>query len=152
MIPNSFTVRVYGIYINENNQLLLSDEIIQDKYFIKLPGGGLEFGEGILDCLKREWMEEVGTEIEIKEHFYINDFYIASVFNPQAQIISVYYIVEPINKNFITTFKKFDFSENNLNINQSLRFENLQDINLEDITFLTDRKVVELLKEKFKKL
>lgn len=147
MPPSKFTIRVYGIYINENNQLLLSDEFIQGKYFTKFPGGGLEFGEGIFDCLKREWMEEVGIDIEIKEHFYTNDFFIASVFNPDAQVISIYYIVEPLDKNIITTSKKFDFLSENKNSDQSLRFQNLEEIDLDDITLLTDRTVVELLKK-----
>jgi hypothetical protein len=47
-----FNVRVYGLLFDEKNRLLVSDEFIRGNYFTKLPGGGLEFGEGTRDCLK----------------------------------------------------------------------------------------------------
>ena len=47
-----FNVRVYGILIDSNKRLLVSDEFIRGNYFTKFPGGGLEFGEGTRDCLK----------------------------------------------------------------------------------------------------
>ena len=71
-----FNIRVYGLLIDQpNQQILVSKEIILGQEIIKFPGGGLEFDEGIADCLKREWMEEAGLEIEILEHFYTNDFF-----------------------------------------------------------------------------
>ena len=48
-----FNIRVYGILINEQHQLLVSDEYIRGNYYTKFPGGGLEFGEGTRDCLVR---------------------------------------------------------------------------------------------------
>ena len=68
-------VRVYGIWINDDSQILLSDEYYDGAYFTKFPGGGLELGEGVLDCLKREWKEELGVEIENIRHFYTTDFF-----------------------------------------------------------------------------
>ena len=41
-----FNVRVYGILINEKNQLLVSDEYDFGFPHTKFPGGGLEYGEG----------------------------------------------------------------------------------------------------------
>ena len=43
-----------------NKQVLVSDEHIRGSYYTKFPGGGLELGEGTRDCLKREFMEEMG--------------------------------------------------------------------------------------------
>ena len=34
-------------------------------YVTKFPGGGMEFGEGTIDCIKRECMEEFGEEVEV---------------------------------------------------------------------------------------
>ena len=57
------TVRVYGVLIDPIHGLLVSDEFIRGDFFTKLPGGGLEFGEGTRDCLVREFQEETGMDI-----------------------------------------------------------------------------------------
>ncbi|RZK13557.1 MAG: NUDIX hydrolase, partial [Flavobacterium sp.] len=49
-----FNVRVYGVLINHDNQVLISDEQSGGRTFSKFPGGGLELGEGLIDALKRE--------------------------------------------------------------------------------------------------
>ena len=49
---NTTNIRVYGIIINDENQVLLSDELRFGNAFTKFPGGGLEWGEGTKDCLK----------------------------------------------------------------------------------------------------
>nr|MCU0376467.1 NUDIX domain-containing protein [Chitinophagaceae bacterium] len=60
-----FNVRVYGILINEQGELLVADEKIRGGYYTKFPGGGLEFGEGTRDCLVREFQEELGLKVEV---------------------------------------------------------------------------------------
>src|SRR5262245_30624125 len=93
------SIRVYGILINENKQLLVSDELIRGGYFTKFPGGGLEFGEGTRDCLKREFKEEMNLDVEVGDHIYTTDYYQESAFKPGLQIFSVYYFakaLEPI--------------------------------------------------------
>lgn len=106
-----FNVRVYGVLIDRQKRLLVSDEFIRGSYFTKLPGGGLEYGEGTRDCLKREFMEETGLTVEVGDHIYTTDFFQLSAFNNKDQIISIYYFVkaiEPIILNTKTT--PFDFS------------------------------------------
>ena len=51
---NLFNIRVYGILINDKKQVLVSDEFIRGSYYTKFPGGGLEYGEGLIEALKRE--------------------------------------------------------------------------------------------------
>ncbi len=91
MVPKRFNVRVYGIWISEG-RLLVNEEMIRGKRVIKLPGGGLELGEGTIDGLKREWMEELGLEIEVLAHFYTTDFFQQSAFD-DSQVISIYYLI-----------------------------------------------------------
>ena len=55
MSVSRFNIRVYGIWIDEDDKVLLSDEFFRDTYMTKFPGGGLELGEGTIDGLKREW-------------------------------------------------------------------------------------------------
>lgn len=88
-----FNIRVYGICINERKEVLLSDESHLDMDFTKFPGGGLEFGEGMIDCLKREFREEFNLEIEIGELFYLTDFFQISAFSASDQVISIYYLI-----------------------------------------------------------
>ena len=139
-----FNVRVYGLLFNNNNEVLLSDEYEYGQYFTKFPGGGLELGEGLIDALKREFMEECNAEIEVTGHFYTTDFYEKSSFN-DSQVISIYYLakeVHPLQLNFKT--KVFDFDEN---INQSFRWVKIDKLTEADVTFKTDKTVVNLLKK-----
>jgi ADP-ribose pyrophosphatase YjhB (NUDIX family) len=92
MTPNSFTIRVYGLLIHEE-QLLLSRENVYGKIYNKLPGGGLEFGEGVVDCVKREFMEEAQIQIHKTEHFYTTEKYYVSAFDATKQVLSLYYKV-----------------------------------------------------------
>ena len=73
---DQYIVRVYGIVINGNQELLLSDEFQLNTKMTKFPGGGMDFGEGTIDCLRREFREECsGQEILNISHFYTTDFF-----------------------------------------------------------------------------
>ena len=105
-----FNVRVYGILIDEEDRLLVSDEFIRGAYITKLPGGGLEIGEGTRDGLAREFMEEANLKITVGDHFYTTDFFQISAFNNVDQIISIYYLVHSENtKDIQAKTIAFDF-------------------------------------------
>ncbi|MXV52211.1 NUDIX domain-containing protein [Pedobacter sp. HMF7647] len=140
-----FNVRVYGLLINESDEILISDEEEFGVRFTKFPGGGLEFGEGLIEGLKREFVEECNLAIEVAEHFYTTDFFIKSAFN-ESQVISVYYLVKPlsaIDLNFKQELFDFDMEGD---IKQAFRWKAVSEIQVEDVTFPTDQRVVELLK------
>jgi ADP-ribose pyrophosphatase YjhB (NUDIX family) len=92
-----FNVRVYGILLVDDC-VVVTDEITRGGKFTKLPGGGLEFGEGTRDCLKREFLEEMDLEVEIGDHIYTTDFFQMSAFNKEQQIISIYYYAEAVGE------------------------------------------------------
>lgn len=140
-----FNVRAYFILINDDGEILVSDEIIAGKKYTKLPGGGVEYGEGIEDALKREALEELGQPVEIVRHIYTTGFFVHSAFNPADQVISVYYHVRLLEApRFRVARKKFDF---NLEEHQteSFRWVSLDKINLRDFAFPADRYVLERL-------
>ena len=148
-----FNIRVYGILINEQNQVLLADEFIRGKYYTKFPGGGLESGEGTRDCLKREFMEEMKLQVEIGDHIYTTDFYQQSAFNPDHQIISIYYYakaLDPITVPLRT--REFDFDERELEIYareqeiETFRFIDWAALSPDKVTLPIDKYVVSLLK------
>ena len=137
-------VRVYGILIH-NNKLLVSDEFIKGMKITKLPGGGLEFGEGTHDCLKREFKEELDLDIEIESNFYTTDFFVNSAFSRSNQLISIYYIVKSKqNFKFKTSNKPFDFEKLEEGA-QSMRWIEIPALSENDFTFIIDKRVGELL-------
>lgn len=153
-----FNVRVYGILINGQQQVLVSDEYIRGSYFTKFPGGGLEFGEGTRDCLKREFMEEMNLAVSIGEHIYTTDFFQLSAFNPGHQIISIYYFahaLEPINVPLRD--KPFAFDEQQLSIYkeageiETFRFINRDEFSPESVSLPIDKIVAGMVKEMMSK-
>jgi ADP-ribose pyrophosphatase YjhB (NUDIX family) len=145
----NFNVRVYGLLINEHNELLISDEQEYGMRFTKFPGGGLEFGEGLIDGLKREFVEECDVEVAVLNHFYTTDFFVKSAFN-DSQIISVYYVVKnitPINLNIKTVVFDFDGEGEVL---QAFRWVKISDLHRENFPFPTDQEVAKLLESQIK--
>jgi len=150
MSEQRFVIRVYAIIINERQEVLLSDEYMLDTLMTKFPGGGLEYGEGPIGCLKREAIEEFGQEIEIVSHFYTTDFYQKSLFHDNAQLISIYYRARFTSQiKFKISEKPFDFLSN-INGSQSFRWFSIKELTESELTFSIDKKVVMLLKEQLK--
>lgn len=140
----NFNVRVYGLLINESNEVLISDEQEYRMRFTKFPGGGLEFGEGLADGLKREFVEECNADVQILEHFYTTDFFVKSAFN-DSQVISVYYLVKNVTPlNLVFKTKVFDFDGEG-EILQAFRWVELARLADEVFLFPTDAHVAKLL-------
>lgn len=149
------SVRVYGVLINDEQEVLVSDEYIRGSYYTKFPGGGLEVGEGTRDCLKREFMEEMGLQVEVLDHIYTTDFYQPSAFNNAHQILAIYYYVralEPIRAPLRT--KAFDFDEHQLAAyrdkgeTETFRFLGWEQFSGQQMTLPIDQLVARLVKEK----
>jgi 8-oxo-dGTP diphosphatase len=147
MSISKFNIRVYGLAIHDG-KILVADEILQGKHVTKFPGGGLEFGEGIIDCLHREFMEELNAEIENLDLFYGTDFFQQSSFDPTHQVICIYYTCRLKNPDSLkTTTKKFDFKEE-IERAESFRWQNLNSLKTKEFAFPIDKVVVEkLIKE-----
>jgi ADP-ribose pyrophosphatase YjhB (NUDIX family) len=142
-----FNVRVYGLLISDEREILISDEKEYGTLFSKFPGGGLEYGEGLIDGLKREFMEECEMEIEVISHFYTTDYFVKAMF-VEGQLISVYYLVKnvgPIQLNIKQ--KAFDFDSEG-EVLQAFRWVKLSELKPDDVTFPIDKHVVELLNRK----
>jgi ADP-ribose pyrophosphatase YjhB (NUDIX family) len=150
---NHISIRVYGLLINEHRQVLLSDEFIRGQYYTKFPGGGLEFGEGLRDGLKREFQEELQLNVEVADHIYTTDFYQQSAFNPNHQILSVYYHVHPLEPIRVALRKKaFDFDADQLAVyektqqTETFRYIDWDDFSGEALSLPIDKIVADLLK------
>ncbi|MBL0130845.1 MAG: NUDIX domain-containing protein [Chitinophagaceae bacterium] len=151
-----FNLRVYGILINDQKQVLVSDELIRGSYITKFPGGGLEFGEGTRDCLQREFMEEMGLKVTVNDHIYTTDYFQVSAFNPAHQIVSIYYGVTALEKiHTPLKIKPFDFDEQQLKVyeqtseTETFRFIDWENFSAASVTLPIDRLVADLVKEKY---
>lgn len=145
-----FNIRVYGIYMQANS-VLVTDEFRLGLRMTKFPGGGLELGEGVIDCLRREIKEELHQEPVILQHFYTTDFFQrALLVEPPSQLISIYYFMDLPFPNLIPlSIKPFDFPHDEEGA-QSFRLLKL-DESFEAMTFPIDRHVWKLLQKTFLK-
>jgi ADP-ribose pyrophosphatase YjhB (NUDIX family) len=142
-----FNVRAYLILYNDNDEILLSDELIAGKKYTKFPGGGVEFGEGIEDAIRREAIEELGQEVEIIQHIYTTGFFVESTFRPGHQVISVYYQVQLIEPpKFRIATSKFDFNTDT-HATESFRWAKLATIHPNELSFVADKFLLNLLQE-----
>jgi len=65
-------VRPTGILIEDQKILLIKQDVTEKRHW-SLPGGKLEAGESIEQCLVRELKEETGLDISVKELLYVCD-------------------------------------------------------------------------------
>jgi 8-oxo-dGTP diphosphatase len=154
-----FNIRVYGILVNDEKKVLVSDEYIRGKYYTKFPGGGLDLGEGTRDCLRREFKEEMDLDVEIGNHIYTTDFFQMSAFNPEDQIISIYYFVKALEEiKAPLRNKEFDFDEDQLKIYkekneiETFRFIDWDNFCAESVTLPIDKVVASMLMQKLQNI
>lgn len=148
-----FNIRVYGILQNADGDVLVSDEYIRGNQYTKFPGGGLEFGEGTRDCLEREFLEEMQLKVLVKEHLYTTDFFQMSAFNPEHQIISIYYRVEALEEIRVPLRTRlFDFDEAQMEVyrktgeTETFRFISWNSFSSDSVSLPIDKVVADLIR------
>ena len=145
MQVNQFNIRVYGFLIDDGS-VLITDEFRLGIFMTKFPGGGLQFGEGTVDCLKREFMEELNIPITVLSHYYTTDFFQPTTLLPSnMQLLNIYYLV--------TTEKPYSFpiaqTRNEIPAvdgAQSFRWVKIKNLSEGEFTFPIDRFIVQKLK------
>ncbi len=142
-----FMIRVYALIIH-SDFILVCDENYDGYSMTKFPGGGVEYGEGIRDALVREIKEEMQAEITDLLHFYTTDFFQASAFHPNTQLVSVYYSAAiknvesfPANVSLIPTYPESKHYRH-------FRWIPLRELTPDALTFPIDKHVAELLTSK----
>jgi ADP-ribose pyrophosphatase YjhB (NUDIX family) len=137
----NYNLRVYGLLFKDD-AVLVTDEYRAGMIMTKFPGGGLEKGEGLADCLIREFEEEIGMKVAVEDFFYVNDFLQVSRFNPKDQLLSFYYFVSsdelskipaPVSLNLLKAGE------------QTFRWVKLDELNAAEFTFPIDQLVVRKL-------
>ena len=72
MNDKKIVVRTRGVILSGDELLVVKHS--HDHKFYALPGGHLEYGETVLECMVREINEELGIKPEIGRLLYIHDF------------------------------------------------------------------------------
>lgn len=148
MREEQFNIRVYGLLI-DRERVLVTDEFRLNTLMTKFPGGALEFGEGTIDCLKREFREELDLKINVASHFYTTDYYQPTMLLPSTmQLISIYYLVEAAEPmRFPVAGIPFSFPEK-VEGAQCFRWIPLSMLSEENVTFPIDKHVVSMILNK----
>lgn len=137
-----YNLRVYGIIINSNNEVLVSDERRYGVSMTKFPGGGLNWGEGHKETLVREIKEEMNLDAEIGEFFYVNDFFQSSAYREEDQLFSFYYRVLKVDFDAIPISNhSYPLSEEG----EKFRWVSISKLSEEMFTFPIDKVVSSLI-------
>lgn len=72
---NKLRSRVCGICIQDDKLLLVRHgSTVNNNAFWAPPGGGIQYGETMQACLKRELQEETGLEVKVERFLFVNEF------------------------------------------------------------------------------
>lgn len=123
---NERIYRARGVIINSQNEILLG----YCKGTYQFPGGYLEKGETINECLKREIQEETGIVINTRD---LKPFYIVKYYNKNWPVEGTNRYTE-LNYFLILTDEKPNINNTNLDateqeFNYELRYVKLSELN-----------------------
>lgn len=75
MYGNRVRLRVCGLLVKDGGLLMVNHKGLTDEnVFWAPPGGGLDFDETLNEALQREFKEETGLEIVVKEFLFVYEF------------------------------------------------------------------------------
>ena len=137
------TSRVYGFLINSANQVLVSIERFKGIPIIKFPGGGVEWGEGLLEALVREFKEELEISIRVKKNIYFNDFPVESAIDKRYQVQAFFYEVEPLEPIRFSTVLSLEPPEENT---ENFIWVDLKNLSEELFTYKIEKEAAKALK------
>ncbi len=96
MIDNNATprpiIRAASILI-ENGRICLVKQEVTDTRHWALPGGKLELGETLSECIAREFEEETGLVVQVRELLYVTD---RITTDPYIHLVHMSFLVEKV--------------------------------------------------------
>lgn len=60
--------------IIQGSKVLMTKNQDNEGFFYLFPGGGQDYGETLTDTVKRECIEEIGSNVEVKELLHIREY------------------------------------------------------------------------------
>lgn len=83
--------RVNGILIQDNQILMIKHKMAADRFFWNVPGGGMKYGTNVSENLIREFKEETGLEIQVKDFVCAHEY-----LETPLHAIELFFMVEQI--------------------------------------------------------
>ena len=121
------TTRARAIIVNSNKEVLMCYSDGRNHY--EFPGGHLEFGENLIEGLKRELLEETGIEIE-KENtipFYSIKYYCKNYHDTgKNRLVEIYYFL--VYTDLVYDVSKIKLDENEKYENYECRYIGIEKI------------------------
>jgi mutator protein MutT len=75
LLKNKKLIRLAGGVVVREGKILIGKRKAGDTFggYWEIPGGKVEKGENLANCLKREMKEELGIKVDVKRSFYKNE-------------------------------------------------------------------------------
>jgi len=90
VFKNNIRMRASGILKKDDSVLLVQlKSPVSNELVWMPPGGGIEFGESMTQCLEREFAEETGLEIKMGPLLFVNE-----MVKPPFHAVECYFSVE----------------------------------------------------------
>lgn len=96
-----FRIALYGVLV-ENNKVLLATTRVPSGTITNFPGGGLELGESPREAVTREFKEETGLDVAVKELLFCSEKFQQNPEYPHEQLMHIFYRVEQTGGQLIT--------------------------------------------------
>lgn len=124
-VSGGFSYRVAGVLLNQGKVLLSTDDKVD---FWVLPGGGVKPFESSEQAIKREFLEEIGVEIEVVRLLWVveNSFIFDGV---ATHGIGLDFLVKPVEWTEKLTSDTFYGLEDDFQT-AGTRYENLENLRL----------------------
>lgn len=71
---NDLRIRVCGLCLKHDSLLMVNHQGLVNGDFWAPPGGGQHFGESAQECLTREFKEETGLDIRVRDFLFVCEF------------------------------------------------------------------------------
>lgn len=118
-------VRVCGILIQDDSILMIKHRGLGvDGFLWTPPGGGMEFGVSAEKNLEREFKEETGLEIKVKNFLFLSEY-----MGPPLHAIELFFEVEPRSgKLFLGSDPELDGSNQIIEDVKYLKWKELKEL------------------------
>lgn len=87
-------IRAASILI-EDERICVVKQSVTDTRNWALPGGKLEIGEKLSECITREFKEETGLDVQVRELLYVTD---RIILDPYSHVVHMTFLIDRLGR------------------------------------------------------